>query len=129
MAQCVRPVVATGIESVQDEDVDYIEDEDFPRYPRMTEDQQTALLKPGDRSGLVRSMIEKCGADIEAVLRDLQPNEPAQTLGYVFTSVTQTCSPAVRRGSVITISAEFIPAALQARKGEPCLREARPARR
>jgi hypothetical protein len=80
------------------------------------------LLKPGDRSGLVRRIIEKCGPDIEAVLGDLQPNEQAQSLEFVFKNITQSCSPAVRRGSVIAISAKYIPAALQARKGEPCPR-------
>ena len=54
VAQYMRQVVATGIDRFQGEDIDNIEDEDFPRYPRMTDDQQTALLKPGDRSGLVR---------------------------------------------------------------------------
>ncbi len=118
---CVQPAaVETRTDEDQDEDADFVEeDEYFPLYPRVDED---VLLKLGDRSGLLRRIKQKCRKDFVAVLGDLPPNEQASILDFVFKGVTQSCSPAVRRGSVIKASAEYDAPPLQARKGEPCIR-------
>lgn len=120
----VGPAAAeTGTGGDQHEDVDFMEeDADFPQYPRMTEDQQTAPLKPGDRSGLASRIIEKSRPDFLAVLKGLPPDEQARVLDYCYQQITQSCAPAVLHGIVIKVLVDHMTPPLQARKGEPLYR-------
>lgn len=112
--------VKVSIEEGHDQEVDSTEeDENFPSCPRTDEN---VPLKPGDRSGLLQRIIQKCGPDFKSVLAELPPDEQARILDFIYNGITNSCSPAVRRGSVIKASAEYIAPPLQARKGEPLYR-------
>jgi len=117
-AECVQPVVD---ETSTDEAVDSM-DEDLALYLRMREDQQTASLKPGDRSGLTSRIIETNRPDFLAVLKGLPPDEQARVLDYCYQQITQSCAPAVLQGLVIKVLVEYSAPPLQARRGEPLYR-------
>jgi len=124
LAECVPPAATeTETDGEQQQDADFMEeDAGFPLYPRITEDQQTAPLKQGDRSALAKRIIETRGPDVEAVLGDLPADEQARILDYLYKQITQSCSPAVRQGSMIRAAADYFAPPLQARKGEPLYR-------
>jgi hypothetical protein len=86
------------------------EEEEEPEWASpVEEDQRLSALKPGDRSGLVDYVIEKCGRAISAVLAGLTPSDRVAVIEFVVKRLIQSFCATSRGDGQIEISVNYLP--------------------
>jgi hypothetical protein len=107
VAKFERRLDHVGIDNPNDELDDEEEEPDWASP--VEEDQSLSALKPGDRSGLVDYVIDKCGRAISAVLAGLTPSDRVAVIEFVVKRLIQSFCAASRGDGQIEISVNYLP--------------------